>query len=374
MDDSDRTPFTVDIDEEAVHDLRARIRATRWPDAETVDDWSQGVRTEYLRDLAVYWSEKYDPARIATRLNRHPQEIVRVDGLDLHVVHVRSPHPGALPLLLTHGWPSTVAEFDGVIDALTGPPDPADAFHLVIPSLPGHGFSARPTGTGWGVPRIAQAWAELMAVLGYDRYGAHGGDWGSWITGVLGQVDAPHLAGLHLTMPMAPACEVTGELSERDQAAFAKMQGFGRNRSAYAAVQSTRPQSLGFGLHDSPVGQLAWILDRFWEWADHDGDLASVVDRDVLLDIVTTYWLTGTATSAARLFWESFGTDPMARVDVPTGASVFPNDAWMPRVWCEQRFTDLRYWRDLPDGGHFPAIERPDVLVEEIRTFFHLVR
>ncbi len=356
-------------------DLRARVARTRWPDAETVDGWAQGTPLTWLRDLAGHWAEGYDHDRVPARLAALPQLRTEIDGVGVHLLHVRSPHAGATPLLLTHGWPSTVLEFLDVIEPLTRPSDPRDAFHLVIPSLPGHGFSDRPTEGGWTVTRIARAWAELMARLGYDRYVAHGGDWGSWISGILGAVDPEHVAGVHMTMPMAAAPDGPVDLDERDRRAVERMRSFGTQRSAYAAVQSTRPQTFGYGLVDSPVGQLAWIAERFWEWVDHGGrGLETVVPRDILLDTATTYWVTGTAASAGRLFWESFTGTTLPPVAVPVGCSVFPNDAWMPRAWCERRFSDLRHWRDIDAGGHFPAIETPDVLVGELRAFSATLR
>ncbi|MCG3039323.1 epoxide hydrolase family protein [Streptomyces fenghuangensis] len=367
-------PYRVEIPQAALDDLRRRLAGTRWPDAETVDDWSQGAPLEQVRELCRYWAEEYDWRATEARLNALPQFRTEIGGVGIHFLHVRSPHPGSTPLLLTHGWPSSVVEFLDLIAALTDPEDPADAFDVVCPSLPGHGFSDRPRETGWTVQRTAEAWAELMARLGHDRYIAHGGDWGSWVSAALGSTDAAHLAGIHLTMPLARPPEREVELDERDRAAMARMAGFGKNRSGYAAIQGTRPQTLGYGLADSPAAQLAWIIDRFWEWADHDGDLEKAVPRDRLLDIVTTYWLTNTGTSSARLFWESFDKEPMRPTDVPTGCSVFPKDAWLPRAWARERFTDLRHWRDLEDGGHFPALERPEVLAAELRAFRRTLR
>lgn len=362
-------PYRTDVPQTGLDDLRTRLGNTRWPDRETVDDWSQGAPLEQVRELCRYWAQDYDWKATERRLNAFGQFTTEIDGLRIHFLHVRSPHPGAVPLLLTHGWPSSVVEFLDLIPRLTDPKDPADAFHIVCPSLPGHGFGGRPTGTGWTVQRTAGAWAELMARLGYDRYLAHGGDWGSWVSAALGSTDAEHLRGIHLTMPLARPPERQVELDERDRAAMARMRSFGKNRSGYAAIQSTRPQALGYGFADSPAAQLAWIVDRFWEWADHDGDLEKAVPRDRLLDIVSMYWHSNTGASSARLFWESFDKEPMAATDVPTGCSVFPKDAWLPRAWARERFTDLCYWRDLPDGGHFPALERPDVLAAELRAF-----
>lgn len=366
-------PYTIDVPPSALDDLKERLARTRWPDAETVGDWSQGPPLAYLTELCDHWATEYDWRVVERRLNSLPQFRTTIDDVGIHFLHVRSPHPSATPLLLTHGWPSAPVEFLDIIDLLTDPEDPADAFDVVCPSLPGHGFSDKPTTTGWTVQHIAEAWAELMARLGYERYIAHGGDWGSWVSAALGTVDQEHLAGIHLTMPLARPPQEQVELDERDQRAMARMRGFGKNRSGYAAIQSSRPQALGYGLTDSPAALLAWIVDRFWEWAGHDNDLDQAVPRDKLLDIVTTYWLTGTGVSSARLFWESFDTEPMNPTNVPTGASVFPNDAWLPRAWARTRFTDLRYWRDLPEGGHFPALERPAELAAELRAFLRVL-
>jgi epoxide hydrolase len=367
-------PFTVDVPQAALDDLQARLTRARWPDAETVTDWVQGPPVSYMQDLARYWAEDYNWRVVERRLNQLPQFRTEIDGVRIHFLHVRSPHPDATPIILTHGWPSTMVEFLDIIDHLTEPSDPADAFHVVCPSLPGHGFSDRPATTGWTVQHIAEAWAELMARLGYDRYIAHGGDWGSWVSAALGSTDAEHLLGIHLTMPLAFPPEKPVELDERDQAAMERMKAFGQNQSGYSAIQSSRPQALAYGFADSPLGLAGWLVDRFYEWADHDGDLDTAIRRDTLLDILTMYWLTDTGTSSARLFWESFNKEPMNPASVPTGCSVSPHDAVLPRAWARERFTDLRHWKDLDSGGHFPALEKPDVLADELRTFLATLR
>ena len=359
-------PYTVPADPLVVSDVRQRLRETRWPDAET--DASQGIGLELTRSLVGRWL-KHDWAATVTEINGYPNFQTEIDGLDIHFLHIRSRHPDARPLLLIHGWPSSIVEFLDVIDLLTAPDDPADAFHLVIPSLPGHGFSERPSQPGWGVERIASAFAALMRRLDYPDYVSAGGDWGSFVSAALGYLDAERIAGVHLTMPYAPKPAHDIELGERDQAALRKMYSFGSNRSGYAAIQSSRPQTLAYGLTDSPVGQLGFIAERFQEWADHDGDLLAAIPPDRLLDTVMVYWSTRTAGSAARLFWESWDKIPPTAVHVPTGCSVGPRDAWLPRAWCEQRFTDLRYWHDVPRGGHFPAIEVPRSFVQELQTF-----
>ena len=368
------TPFQVEIDAKEIDDLRERLLRTRWLERATVEDWSQGVPLEYARDLVTYWVHGYDMDRLAQRMNAYPQVLIELDGLDVHVLHARSPHPDARPLLLTHGWPGSVVEFLGILPALTDPPDPADAFHVVCPSLPGYGFSGKPTGTGWNVPRIAKAWAVLMARLGYDRYLAQGGDWGAFVTASLGALDADHLAGIHLTLPRAKPVEGV-VLDEREQQWLAEFEEFRKRGQGYSAQQSTRPQTLGYGLVDSPAAQLTWILDKFWAWTDHRGDLDGWISRDVLLDNVMLYWLPATGGSSARLYWESYarpGWDPVA---VPTGCSLFPAEiAKTPRAWLERRFSDLRYFNtDLDRGGHFASLEVPEAFVAELRACFRLM-
>ncbi|HET6793604.1 MAG TPA: alpha/beta hydrolase, partial [Acidimicrobiales bacterium] len=281
--------------------------------------------------------------------------------------------------VLTHGWPGSVVEFHKVIGPLTDPTahggDPADAFHVVCPSLPGYGFSDRPPVTGWGVEHIASAWAELMGRLGYDRYGAQGGDWGSAVTTALGVLDPRHVAGIHVNMPITrPA--VTDDVSEQEKDALAAMQHYDRWDSGYFREQSTRPQTVGYGLVDSPAGQAAWIVEKFWSWMDCDGHPENVLTRDELLDNISLYWLTGTGASSARLYWESYtARTPLTPVGVPSGATRFPKEISRPsRRWVEARYTDLRYWSEPDRGGHFAAFEQPAVFVDELRSFFRIVR
>jgi pimeloyl-ACP methyl ester carboxylesterase len=381
------TRFRVEIAEAELDDLRARLRRTRWPDRETVADASQGVKLDYLRDLCGYWAEGYEWRRCESRLNALPQYKAAIEGLGIHLIHVRSPHPEALPLLLTHGWPGSVVEFLDVIDPLTDPTahggDPRDAFHVVCPSLPGYGFSDKPLTTGWGVERIAAAWAELMARLGYRRYGAQGSDWGTSISTALGRQDRDHLAGIHLMPPLAPPDPATfDQLSDREQAALATLEHSAEWDSGYSNEHSTRPQTVGYGLVDSPVALCAWIVEKFQAWTDSGGDLESVVSRDRLLDNLMLYWLPGTGASSARLYWESMKqvndwiSGPLCdSIDIPTGCSIFPGELQRPsRRWAERRFRDIRYWNEPNRGGHFAAFEQPDLFVEEVRSFFRLVR
>ena len=377
---SEVEPFRIEIAESELDDLRDRLRRTRWPERETVDDWSQGIPVDFTQALCRYWADSYDWRATEARLNRLPQFRTEIDGLGIHFLDVRSPEPDAFPLVLTHGWPGSIVEFEKVIGPLTDPSahggDPQDAFHLVCPSLPGYGFSDKPVRTGWNTPRIANAWAELMARLGYSRYGAQGGDWGASVTTRIGQQDAEHVAGIHLNFVLAlPDPDTMSDLTQREQDALAAMTHYGQWDSGYMKQQSTRPQTLGYGLADSPAGQCAWIVEKFWSWTDCDGDPLNVFTRDELLDNVMLYWLPGAATSSARLYWESvrdFDTDP---VSVPAGCSVFPKEIFRPsRRWAEKRFTDLRHWNEVGKGGHFAAFEQPGLFVEELRTFFRTVR
>ena len=376
-------PFRIDIPEEELDDLRDRLRRTRWPEAETVDDWSQGIPLAYARTLCDYWATSYDWRSTEARLNTHPQFVTTIDGLDIHFLHARSPHPDALPLVITHGWPGSVVEFLKVIGPLTDPVahggSAADAFHVVCPSLPGFGFSGKPTTTGWGVERTASAWAVLMARLGYDRCGAQGGDWGSSVTTQLGRIDIDHVSGIHLNMPVvAPSSLSFEDLTDTESAALASMAEYRQWESGYSKQQSTRPQTVGYGLVDSPAGQCAWVVEKFRAWMDCDGHPEHVVTRDELLDNVMLYWLPATGASSARLYWERFAqsfSDAAGTIDVPTGCSIFPKElVRISRRWAETRFTDLRYWNELDAGGHFAAFEQPEAYVGEVRSFFRLVR
>jgi pimeloyl-ACP methyl ester carboxylesterase len=377
------TPFRVEVLESELADLRDRLRRTRWPEAETVDDWSQGVPLAYLKDLCGYWAEAYDWRATEARINGLPQFRTEIDGLGIHFIHVRSPHPDALPLVMTHGWPGSIVEFLKVIGPLTDPPDPADAFHVVCPSLPGYGFSDKPAGPGWGVQRIAAGWAGLMARLGYRRYGAQGSDWGTSISTSIGQQDPGHVAGIHLTPPLAPPDPTTfDDLTGAERRALADLEHAAEWDSGYSQEHATRPQTIGYGLVDSPVALCAWIVEKLWAWTDNDGHLDSVLSRDELLDNVMMYWLPGTGASSARLYWESIrqvnewiSGRSSDTVRVPTGCSIFPKELQRPsRRWAAKRFLDIRYWHELDKGGHFAAFEQPGLFVDEVRAFFRLVR
>ena len=376
-------PFRIEIAEAELADLRRRLRQTRWPEHETVADWSQGVPLAFLRELCDYWADGYDWRATEARLNALPQFQTEIDGIRFVFAHVRSPNPGALPLILTHGWPGSVVEFMKVIGPLSRPGQAADAFHLVCPSLPGYGFSGKPERTGWGIERIARAWAVLMERLGYSRYGAVGSDWGTSVSTLLGQQDRAHVAGVHLIPPLAgPDPATLDDLTGAEQAALAALEYSAEWDSGYSREHATRPQTIGYALVDSPAALAAWIVEKFWAWTDHDGPLEDVLTRDELLDNLMLYWLPGTGASAARLYWESIrqvnewiaGTSARP-VEVPVGCSVFPRELQRPsRRWAQKRFADIRYWNEPARGGHFAAFEQPELFVEEVRAFFRLVR
>ncbi len=371
------TPFTVDVPADEVDDLRRRLRGTRWPDAATVGDWSQGVPLDWLREVCRYWAEEYDWSACQARLDAVPQLTTVVDGLAVHLLHVPSPHPGALPLVLTHGWPGSVLEFLDLIGPLTDPEDPRDAFSVVVPSLPGYGWSGHPEAPGWGPARTADAWAEVMRRLGYERFGAQGGDIGSFVSANLGARHPDRVAGVHLNMVVTEPPPGRTEFDEREQRALDRMRTFRTDGSSYSHQHRTRPQTLGYGLTDSPAGQAAWILEKFAAWTDNDGDPTSAIALDRLLDDVSVYWFTRTATSSARMYWEMARApeERAPQVDVPSGVSLFPHEIFVPpRAWVERQLTDLRLWREHDSGGHFAAMERPGELLADVREFFRPLR
>jgi pimeloyl-ACP methyl ester carboxylesterase len=374
-------PFRIAVGDGVLDDLKSRLRKTRWPEAELVDDWSQGAPLKWIQEICRYWAEDYDWRRRETLLNRFAQFTTPIDGLDIHFVHARSPHPEAMPLIITHGWPGSIVEFHKVIEPLTNPTahggSADDAFHVVCPSLPGFGFSAKPAATGWGVDRIATAWVQLMARLGYQRYGAQGGDWGSAVTTSIGAQDPEHCAGIHVTLAMASTPKTDGEPTPEEARALKGIKHYADWDSGYSKQQSTRPQTVGYGLTDSPAGQAAWILEKFWAWTDCDGHPENILSRDELLDNVMLYWVTATAASSARLYWESFGPGRRAatQVNVPTGVAVFPKEIVTPvRRWMEGRYTNIRHWNEMPKGGHFAAFEQPELFVGDVRAYFRTLR
>ncbi|MDL5157825.1 epoxide hydrolase family protein [Actinomycetospora termitidis] len=365
-------PFVLDIPEDQVADLHERLRRARLAEPEPVDDWSQGIPSAMVEELARTWVEEYDVAALQAELNGLGQHRTEIDGLGIHFLHVQSPRDDAQPLLITHGWPGSVVEFLDVLGPLTDPGDPSEpAFHVVAPSLPGFGFSDKPTTTGWTVDHVADAWVVLMSRLGYPRFLAQGGDWGAMVTTALGVRHPDRVAMLHTTMPLAtrPEGARDEDLPESEQRWLAQAREFRETGSGYSGQQRTRPQTLGYALVDSPVGQLAWIAEKFGVWTD--GGLASV-ERRRLLDNVAVYWFGASGASSARLYWESFGGGGRrAEVTVPSAVSVFPAEmAKMPRSWVEARYTDLRRWSVLDRGGHFASMEVPEVFVAELRESF----
>lgn len=369
-------PFTLAIPQDQLDDLARRIDATRWPERETVDDWSQGTPLGHLRELVDYWRTDYDWRRCEARLNVLGQFTTEIDGLPIHFLHIRSPHPGAMPLVMTHGWPGSVIEFIGVIEALTAPDDPAQAFDLVLPSLPGFGFSGKPAATGWGVERIARAWGELMARLGYQRWVAQGGDWGSAVTTAIGVQQLSGCAGIHLNMPIGrPLPEDLTNPSPAEQKALAALQHYQKWDSGYSTQQRTRPQTVGYGLVDSPVGLAGWIFEKMWAWTDNGGSPYDALSRDQILDNLMLYWLPGTGASSARLYWESFAAFAPHTIELPVAVSAFPREILpTPRKWAERNFRNLIHWGELERGGHFAAWEQPEAFVGELRRAFASLR
>jgi pimeloyl-ACP methyl ester carboxylesterase len=373
-------PFTISTDAVALDDLRSRLRNSRWPERETVGDWSQGVPLAYLQDLCGYWADQYDWRATEARLNQIPQFTITVDGLDVHFLHVRSPHPGAVPLIMTHGWPGSFLEFERSLGPLTDPAahggSPADAFDVVVPSLPGYGFSGKPASPGWDVHRIARAWATLMSALGYGRFLAQGSDWGTSVSTSLALQYPSRLLGIHLVPPLVPPDRDAGDLTDAESAALAELDERTRSGSGYSAEQGTRPQTVGYSLLDSPAGLCGWIVEKLWGWTDHPGDLSRVLTADQVLDNITLYWLTGTGASSARLYWESiaqvtewFTSASTDTITVPAGCTVFPKEVPRPsRRWAEHRFTNIVHWSEPSRGGHFAAWEQPGLFVAEVRA------
>jgi pimeloyl-ACP methyl ester carboxylesterase len=374
-------PFTYHAPESALDDLRQRLAQARWPEREPVGDWSQGVPLAKLRALVDYWRTDYDWRRCEATLNGFDQYRTAIDGLDIHFLHVRSPHADALPILITHGWPGSVIEFFKIIGPLTDPAthggNAADAFHVVAPSLPGFGFSGKPAERGWNAERIARAWAELMRRLGYDRYIAQGGDWGSVVTTEMARQRAAGLAAIHLNMPFViPDPLPTEGLSAEEQRAVDAYQRFLSDGFGYFHLQATRPQTIGYALTDSPVGQAAWIYEKFHAWTDNDGAPEDALTRDEILDNITLYWLTGTAASSARMYLENaavIGAPPV--IELPVGCSIFPREIVpAPRSWAERFYPNLIYWNELDRGGHFAAFEQPALFTQELRNCFRRLR
>jgi pimeloyl-ACP methyl ester carboxylesterase len=394
-DDCEIRPFDVHFPEAQLSDLRRRIAATRWPDQETVADQSQGVKLEKLQTLVRYWGKNYNWRKTEARLNALPMFVTNIDGLDIQFIHVRSRHANALPLLITHGWPGSVLEIVKSIGPLTDPTayggKAEDAFDVVIPSMPGYGFSAKPQGTGWNPDRIAKAWAELMQRLGYKRYVSQGGDWGSVVADAMARQAPQGLLGIHVNMPATVPSEVakainSGEpapagLSADEKAAFESLSTFFSKNSGYGAMMVTRPQTAGYGLSDSPVGLAAWMYDKFAQWTYSGGEPERSLTRDEMLDDITLYWLTNSAISSARLYWENNNNNFSAEaqrtseISIPVAVTVFPGEIYRaPKSWTERAYPHLIYFNEVNKGGHFAAWEQPELFAAELRAAFRSLR
>jgi pimeloyl-ACP methyl ester carboxylesterase len=397
-------PFKIDIPEESLEDLRRRLAAVRWPDRETVSDRTQGAQLAKVQELVHYWATDYNWRMLEAKLNALPQFIMEIDGLDIHFIHVRSPHANALPLIMTHGWPGSFLEFVKLIGPLSDPESHGaraeDAFDLVVPSMPGFGFSARPRATGWNPERIAGAWVELMRRVGYARYVSQGGDWGAVVTDVMGRQAPEGLAGIHVTTllgaierPPTPNMQTTvppevanalknGEpappgLSAEETIAYEAFKNFATSGSGFRAIMGTRPQTIGYSLADSPVGLAAWCYEKFAEWTDTDGEPEHALTKDEMLDDITLYWLTNTAASSARLYWEDTAHKPQAagEVSIPAAVSRFPREIIpLPSSWAERAYPNLVYFNELEKGGHFAAWEQPELFAGEMRAAFRSLR
>jgi pimeloyl-ACP methyl ester carboxylesterase len=397
-------PFKIDIPEESLEDLRRRLAAVRWPDRETVSDRTQGAQLAKVQELVHYWATDYNWRMLEAKLNALPQFIMEIDGLDIHFIHVRSPHANALPLIMTHGWPGSFLEFVKLIGPLSDPESHGaraeDAFDLVVPSMPGFGFSARPRATGWNPERIAGAWVELMRRVGYARYVSQGGDWGAVVTDVMGRQAPEGLAGIHVTTllgaierPPTPNMQTTvppevanalknGEpappgLSAEETIAYEAFKNFATTGSGFRAIMGTRPQTIGYSLADSPVGLAAWCYEKFAEWTDTDGEPEHALTKDEMLDDITLYWLTNTAASSARLYWEDTAHKPQAagEVSIPAAVSRFPREIIpLPSSWAERAYPNLVYFNELEKGGHFAAWEQPELFAGEMRAAFRSLR
>ncbi|MER8451623.1 epoxide hydrolase 1 [Mesorhizobium sp. M1428] len=384
-------PFRVGIPEEALVDLRQRLAKTRWPMRETVTDRSQGVQLAKLQDLLRYWMTDYDWRKVEARLNALPMFVTEIDGLAIHFIHVRSPHANAMPMIMTHGWPGSILEFMKVIGPLTDPTAHGsaaeDAFHLVVPSIPGFGFSGKPTGTGWGSDHIGRAWGVLMGRLGYDRYVSQGGDCGSVISHRMALQKVPGLIGIHVNMPGTVPKEIAAiltaggpapsDLTEKESAAFDALDTFYKDSSGYAAMMVTRPQTIGYSLVDSPVGLAAWIYEKLAQWTYSGGEPERVLSKDEMLDDISLYWFTESGASAAQIYWEDHSNNFNAVdiADLPVAVTVFPGEIYCaPRNWAERCYHNLIYFHEADNGGHFAAWEQPRLFTEEVRAAFRSLR
>ena len=373
------TPAAVHVRQDDIDLLRQKLTAARWPERETVDGWTQGVPLERAQALIAHWRDHYDWRRCEALLNSFAPHRTTIDGLGIHFLHVRSPHVHAQPLLLTHGWPGSVLEFHKVIGPLTEPEKfggrAEDAFHIVIPALPGYGFSDKPTSPGWCVERIAVAWTTLMDRLGYGRWFAQGGDWGAAVTTALAALAPAGLVAAHMNIVAVRPRHLPEQPTAEERHALEAAQRYQRWENGYAIEQATRPQTLGYALADSPIGQAMWIYEKFHAWTDCDGDPQNVLTMDEMLDGISLYWFTNSAASSARLYWESFFRQGRATIDLPVGFSQFPKELFRaPRHWATETFRNICHWNELERGGHFAALEQPEIFVREVRDCFRPFR
>jgi pimeloyl-ACP methyl ester carboxylesterase len=375
-------PFEVNVPRTSLDDLKHRLASARWPDRETVDDWSQGVPLAKARSLIEHWENEYDWRRFERRINGYPQFRTKIDGLGIHFIHVRSKHPDALPIILTHGWPGSVVEFLDVIGPMTDPTAhggrPEDAFHVVIPSLPGFGWSDKPKEAGWNVIRIAKAWGALMQRLGYGRWVAQGGDWGAGVTHALGLVRPTGLIAAHVNWAFVVPEKLPDNPTPEEKATIAGLRSFTGDQVGYFREMATRPQTVGYGLADSPVGQAAWIYEKFQAWTDNHGKPEDALSADQMLDNISVYWFTNTAASSARIYWENAreaAAFDFGRIELPMAATMFPREIFrVPKSWAQARWPNLIYWNEVDIGGHFAAFEQPQLFSQEMRKAFRSVR
>ncbi|ANB75890.1 epoxide hydrolase [Paraburkholderia phytofirmans OLGA172] len=376
--------FRIEIPQSELDSLKQRLRDVRWPEEEPVHDWTQGVPLAKAKALIDYWRDHYDWRRIEARLNFFPQFLTEIDGLDIHFHHIRSPHAEALPMIMTHGWPGSTIEFLKVIEPLTNPTkfggSASDAFHLVIPSLPGHGFSGKPREAGWNAEHTAKAWAVLMQRLGYSRYVAQGGDWGSTVTHFMASQRPKGLLAGHVCWPLVFPATMPTDLTPEEAKAFDAVERFKTDAAGYHHQQATRPQTLGYALADSPAGQAIWIYEKFNEWTDNNGTIEELFTLDEMLDNISIYWLTNSGGSSARYYWENArgttGTNlAFGRIELPMSATIFPKDMYeAPRHWAEASWPNLVHWGISEKGGHFSAWEQPEIIVGEVRKAFQCFR
>jgi pimeloyl-ACP methyl ester carboxylesterase len=383
-------PFQVNVPEEDLADLRRRVLATRWPAKETVADQAQGVQLAKLQELVRYWGTDYDWRKVEAKLNALPQFVTEIDGLDIHFIHVRSRHPKALPLIITHGWPGSVLELLKAIGPLTDPTayggSAEDAFDVVIPSMPGYGFSEQPTLPGWNADRIGLAWDVLMRRLGYERYVSQGGDWGSVVSDKMARQNLKGLLGIHVNMPATVPPDVAramgagdpapAGLTEEEKTAYDSLSTFFTKNGAYGTMMTTRPQTVGYGLTDSPAGLAAWMYDKFNQWTYSGGDAERSLTKDEMLDDITLYWLTNSAISSAQLYWENNANNFNAvDISIPAAVTVFPGEIYRaPKSWTEKSYHNLIYFNEVDTGGHFAAWEEPELFASELREAFRSLR